>query len=110
MCVILSLLITLFLLLCITPNFGLALLASDEAIFVARIFIIMGVVMGVHLSLNTARRWSPFVNIAESIFAALGYVESAQVDLPEQDKIFRKNQTPGGEPRRYAPWVFRYLK
>jgi hypothetical protein len=110
MCVILSLVMSAFLLLFLTPNHGIALWANEESYMGATIFIIMGVVIGFYFSLNTARRWSPFVAIAESIFSTFGYSDPAKVDLPQQDKLFRINQAPGGEPNQYAPWVFRYLK
>ena len=109
MSVVLALLMTFGLLLCLTPMFGLAFWRNEDSHMGATIFSIMGVTMGVYFSLNTARRWAPFVSIAESIFTAFGYPDPAQVDMPEQDNAFWKKNTAAGVSDDSAPWVFRYL-
>ena len=110
MCVILALIITTSLLLALTPIFGFALWADKQSSIPATVFVVMGILMGFHFSINTAVRWAPFVAIAESIFTALGYANPARVDMVEQDKKFRKAEGAGAEASNSAPWVFRYVE
>ena len=110
MSAILSFLMTIFLLLCLTPVLGIALFADDAARFLSTIFVVIGVLMGTYFSLNTARRWRLFVEIAESIFEAYGYPDPSQVDMPEQNKLYWKKFPISPEPREHGAWVFRYLK
>jgi hypothetical protein len=77
--------------------------------FPATIYLIMGLLLGTHLSLNTARRWMPFVTVAESVFAAFGYRNASAVDLGADDKLYWKRNPDEQEQRLYHPWVFRYL-
>jgi hypothetical protein len=109
MSVILAFSMAICMLLFLMPMFGFALWNNEESYFFVTIFGIMGVVMGAYFSLNTARRWMPFVAIAESIFAAFGYADPAQVDLPEQDRAFWKKHSVPAATDDSAPWVFRYL-
>jgi hypothetical protein len=109
MSVVLALLMTAGLLLCLTPMFGLAFWRNEDSHMGATIFTIMGLTMGFYFSLNTARRWAPFVAIAESIFTTFGYPDPEQVDMPEQDNAFWKKNASAGAASDSAPWVFRYL-
>lgn len=109
MSVILAFSMAIGLLLFLVPHYGFALWDNKKSYFVSTIFIIMGVVMGLYFSLNTARKWAPFVAIAESIFTAFGYPDPAQVDMPEQDSAFWKKNAAAGVSGDSAPWVFRYL-
>lgn len=110
MCLVLAALLSVSLLLFLIPHYGLAMWSDKKSYYLSTIFIIMGVTMGFYFSLNTARRWAPFVAIAESIFAVFGYPDPAQVDMPEEDRAFWQKQTAAEVPGESAPWVFRYLK
>jgi hypothetical protein len=110
MCVVLSLLTTGCMLLFLTPKFGFALWSKPETAFGANIFTVMGIALGLYFSLNTARRWAPFVAVAESIFAAYGYPDPAEVDMPKENSIYWKTHATAGELRKFSPWVYRYIK
>ena len=110
MCFILALTASSLLLLALMPHYGFALWENDKSYHAVMVFIIMGVLIGFYFSLKTAFRWAPFVAIAESVFTTFGYPDPAQVDLPEQDRIFRSAQNTPAEPNVHAPWVFRYTQ
>jgi hypothetical protein len=97
-------------LLFLTPKFGFALWSKPETAFGANIFTVMGIALGLYFSLNTARRWAPFVAVAESIFAAYGYPDPAEVDMPKENSIYWKTHATAGELRKFSPWVYRYIK
>ncbi len=44
--------------------------------------------MACHLSIRVARRWRPFVQKAEAIFAAFGYRDPSRVDMEQQHKKY----------------------
>ena len=110
MCVVLPVLTAGSMLLFLVPMFGFALWSKPDAAFGANIFSVMGITIGLYFALNTARRWVPFAVVAESIFAAFGYPDPAQVDLPQENKIYWKKHAAAGELRQFSPWVYRYLK
>lgn len=110
MCLLLSALAVASMLLFLTPQFGFALWSKPETAFGANIFVIMGVAIGLYFSLNTARRWAPFVAVAESIFAVYGYPDPADVDMPKENSTYWKKHATVGELRQFSPWVYRYLK
>lgn len=110
MCLILALIAATSLLLVLMPHYGIALWANEKSYHAVTVFTIMGVVMGFYFSLKTAFQWAPFVSIAESIFSVFGYPDPAQVDMPEQDRSFRKKHADADTTEDSAPWVFRYLR
>lgn len=110
MCVVLPMITVESTLLFLVPKFGFALWSKPETAFGANIFSLMGINLGLYFALNTARRWVPFTAVAESIFAAFGYPDPAQVDLPQENKIYWKKHASAGELRQFSPWVYRYLK
>ena len=110
MCMTLAISLAVIMVIFLMPIFGFAFWKNEESYFFVAIFGTMGAVMGAYFPLNTARRWAPFVMLAESIFAAYGYPDPAQVDMPQQDRAFWKNPNVADAAEDFTPWVFRYLK
>lgn len=98
-------------LLCMAPiSFeGMAYFYSSDWLW-SVLAIINGMVIGTYLSLNTARRWKPFIETAEMIFSTFGYSHPEAIDLPKQNKLYWKQHAKPNEVREVAPWVFRYLE
>lgn len=94
---------------------GLFELFSDEKSpanflwFMFWLYTGLSLVVGLYFPLKIGRRWRPFVDIAEKIFSALGYENPSQVDMEKQNSIYWKKLAKPSEPRRVAPWVFRYV-
>jgi len=71
--------------------------------------LVNSLLIGFYFPLKIARKWRPFVDIAERVFAALGYDHPARVDMEKQNAIYWKKHAKPDEQRRVAPWVFRYV-
>ncbi|WP_341676415.1 putative type VI secretion system effector [Niveibacterium sp. SC-1] len=92
--------------------FGSIGLFSDEShsirslsFFVALISA-NAVALGTYLPLRIASKWKPFIQIAERVFAALGYPDPSRVDMEKENRLFWK-QNRSQKGRIYAPWVYR---
>ena len=55
-------------------------------------------------AIHTTLRWMKFVRSAEAVFAALGFKDVRNVDLPRSSKLKRTPQDPIG----YGVYYFRY--
>lgn len=76
---------------------------------IAILVSVNSLIASLYLPIKIARKWKPFVELAEQIFATLGYDEPSCVDLERENRIFcRRHRTEVG--RVYAPWVFQTLK
>jgi hypothetical protein len=95
--------------------FGLIEQFSDEkspARFLWFMFAIVAVnslAIGLYFPIKIARKWLPFVAIAERVFTTLGYADPSRVDMEKQNALYWKKYAQPGEQRKAAPWVFRYV-
>lgn len=105
-----AVLLTSFLIVILMFYYGFALWNNEDSYDGVVVFTIMGIVLSVYCTLKIAIKWKPFIAIAESVFAAFGYADPAEVDMEQQDTAFRKNLAPGMNQPLYVPWVYRYLK
>ena len=90
-------------------GYGREVWTHDRAALQISVLGPLGVLLGLHFSLNMGRKWMPFVHLAESIFAAFGYRDPQNVDLVEEDKRYWKLHPDQWTAEGHAPWVFRYL-
>jgi len=56
------------------------------------------------MTMSLARKWMPFVNVAERVFKALGLLHPGRVDLVKSSKALRTDQDPG----EFGTFYFRY--
>jgi hypothetical protein len=53
---------------------------------------------------SLARKWLPFVQVAEKVFKALGWPDPGNIDLVKRSKLRRTDKDPG----EYGTFYFRY--
>ncbi len=76
--------------------------------FTAAMSGVLSLAVACHLSIRTARRWRPFVQKAEAIFAAFGYRDPSRVDMEQQHKKYLRQHGGKWPYLVEAPWVYRY--
>ena len=81
----------------------------DSTMFIFCLYSVLSLVVGLYFPLKIGWKWRPFVDIAEQVFAALGYANPSRVDMEKQNSIYWKKHAKPDEQRRVAPWVYRYV-
>ncbi|MDQ0017166.1 hypothetical protein J2W23_005575 [Variovorax boronicumulans] len=56
------------------------------------------------MTISLARKWMPFVRLAQKVFATLGWPNPGEIDLVKTSKAQRKP----GDPGEYGTFYFRY--
>ncbi|MDR2213858.1 MAG: hypothetical protein LBE21_09575 [Pseudomonadales bacterium] len=56
------------------------------------------------MSISLARKWMPFVRLAEKVFRTLGLPDPGNIDLVKSSKVQRKPEDPG----EFGTFYFRY--
>ncbi len=85
------------------PTFGVRDFLTTLHVIVLPVFIGFYVFFGV-MTISLARKWMPFVRLAEKVFTILGMPSPSDVDLVRSSKVQRKPDDPG----EYATFYFRY--
>ena len=82
---------------------------AESARFFGAISVALSLVGAAYFSFRAATQWRPFVLKAESILAALGYVDPSGVDLEKQNKRYWKANGGKWPYLTDGPWIYRYL-
>ena len=96
-------LLGIFSLLVAIPTFGLEDFWRTVTDIVVWVVIAFYVFFGL-MTISLARKWMPFVRLAQKVFATLGWPNPGNIDLVKTSKAQRKP----GDPGEYGTFYFRY--
>ena len=77
--------------------------------FMGAIGLANAVIAALYFPLRFYRQWLPIARQAEEIFAALGYPDPSQVDLPRDHKRYCKANGIKWPYLTDGPWIYHYL-